>query len=180
MPRVSSGYLGSHSPWILGSLGFLAKHGISPRGLSILWMQKHGKNDNGNHSSGTHGIFNAKNPPSTLSKVSRIWLLLWDITLWTIWVERNDCTFNNNKQEEKGMQQSFWQSILKYAKIDCNIAHKDAEKANHTRQFPILSKSESYVWDGMCPQYSCFIILISKYKIEDDKPHTKKASKSPL
>jgi len=70
-----------------------------------------------------------KKIPLAFSKISRIWLLLQGMTLWTIWVERNDRIFINSRWEEKKMQESIVQSILEYVRIDWDIARKDVEKA---------------------------------------------------
>lgn len=48
-----------------------------------------------------HGIF-GKKIPSSLGKVYRIWPLLRGITLWTMWIERNDLTVNNSRWDEHG------------------------------------------------------------------------------
>ena len=46
----------------------------------------------------------------SLTKCSRIWLLLRDITWCTTWVETNDLTFNNNKWDARVVNQMIWAS----------------------------------------------------------------------
>ena len=69
-----------------------------------------------------HGLFEKK-IPSSLSKVSRIWLLLRGITLWSM---RNDLTFNNDiKWDMNKMQGNIWLGLLDYA---WGKALKDSKK----------------------------------------------------
>ena len=64
-----------------------------------------------------HGIF-GKSIMATLSKYSTIWLLLRGITLWTIWIERNDLTFNNySRWDASKVKQTILQGLLDYARI---------------------------------------------------------------
>lgn len=44
--------------------------------------------------------------------------------MWTMWVERNDLTFDKNRWDVKKIKQMIWQDILEYVKI----ARKEAEK----------------------------------------------------
>lgn len=76
-----------------------------------------------------HGIFGRK-IPSSLSKVSRIWLFLCGITLLAIWIERNDLTFNNNKWDEKKMEGDILQSLWNYVGIAWGKALKDSKNVS--------------------------------------------------
>jgi hypothetical protein len=49
--------------------------------------------------------------------------------LWTIWVERINLTFNNNRWEAKKTQQIIWQGIHEYARIAWDISYKEPNKA---------------------------------------------------
>lgn len=64
-----------------------------------------------------HGIFGNKIPTS-LTKFSRIWLLLRGRTSW---IERNDLTFNNSKA---------WPRLLEYPGVMWDIVCKDADRAS--------------------------------------------------
>lgn len=46
-----------------------------------------------------------KKIPTSIGKYSRNLLLLRGITLWAIWVERNDRIFNNNRRDAKNTHQ---------------------------------------------------------------------------
>lgn len=50
-------------------------------------------------------------------------MLLRGITLWTMWVERND-TFDNNRWDT--IKMLIWQSLLEYAIIASHIVRKNA------------------------------------------------------
>jgi hypothetical protein len=51
--------------------------------------------------------------------------------LWTIWIQRNDLTFNNNIWDSKRTQRMIWQGILEYARIVRYIAREDANKESN-------------------------------------------------
>lgn len=85
----------AHRFWgcrIVVELGILPLGSLTPR------VQNHSKMSRGDHLIGNMGFF-GKNFTSILNKISRIWHLLRGITLWTIWVERNDLTSNNRRWE---------------------------------------------------------------------------------
>lgn len=49
---------------------------------------------------------------TSLSKCWKIYLLLRGITGWTIWVEKNDLTFNNNEWDARVVKQMIWASTF--------------------------------------------------------------------
>jgi hypothetical protein len=49
-------------------------------------------------------------------KQIRIWHLLCDITLWTIWIKRNDKVFNQQWHESK-IKHRIWDELIMYAKV---------------------------------------------------------------
>jgi hypothetical protein len=63
-----------------------------------------------------HEIFEKK-VPSSLSIYAKFWLLLRDIMLWTIWIERIGLAFNSYKWDVEKVQQTTWQWLLAYARI---------------------------------------------------------------
>jgi hypothetical protein len=69
-----------------------------------------------NHWNGNMEILGRKFLPHSLN-ASRFWLLLRRITMWTIWVERNDLTFNGNRWDVKETNQMIWQGLLVYNRI---------------------------------------------------------------
>lgn len=59
----------------------------------------------------------------------RIWLVLRGISLWTIWVERNNFTFKITRWDVEKTQKIIWQRLLEYSKLAWNIACKDVGMA---------------------------------------------------
>jgi hypothetical protein len=53
--------------------------------------------------------------PYKFRKMTKIWHLLRGITLWTIWVERNDKVFNQEQWHESKMKARIWDTLLMYA-----------------------------------------------------------------
>lgn len=45
-----------------------------------------------------------------------IWHLLRGITLWTIWIERNDKVFNPEQWRESRVKHRIWDKLIIYAK----------------------------------------------------------------
>lgn len=46
--------------------------------------------------------------------------------MWTVRVEQNDLTFNNQRWDIKKTQQMIWQGLLEYAKHAWDITREDA------------------------------------------------------
>ena len=89
--------------------GMLAKLRILPLVSSTPWTQD--KRDHGNRLIDNMGISTFK-ILFALSNYSRIWLLLRVLTVWTIWVERNNLTFNNSRQRNEKMKQTIGKTYL--------------------------------------------------------------------
>ena len=49
-------------------------------------------------------------------KKIKIWHLLRGITLWTIWIERNDKVFNHEQWHESKVKHKIWDELLMYAR----------------------------------------------------------------
>ena len=45
-----------------------------------------------------------------------LWTLLQGITLWTLWISRNDTVFNHSSWPEQKIFVSIWNSIVEYGK----------------------------------------------------------------
>jgi hypothetical protein len=58
-------------------------------------------------------------------------LLLRKITLWTIGIDKNHLSFNKTKQKwvVRKVQQTIWQGLFEYARIDWAETLKDATRA---------------------------------------------------
>lgn len=69
-----------------------------------------------------------KKIPASMSKLTIIQLLFKGIMLWTIWLEINDFTLNNNRWDIVKTHQMIWQGLLEYA-IAWEIVCKEADKA---------------------------------------------------
>ena len=54
---------------------------------------------------------------TSFSKTFRVWLLLTSITLWTIWIKRNDFTFNNTRWDVEGHKKSYGKTFLNTLKL---------------------------------------------------------------
>ena len=50
----------------------------------------------------------------------KIWHLLRGITLWTIWIERNDRVFNQEQWHVSRVMHHIWDELIMYAKAACN------------------------------------------------------------
>ena len=55
--------------------------------------------------------------PKRYGKMIKIWHLLRGITLWTIWIERNDKVFNHEQWHESKVKQKIWDELIIYAKV---------------------------------------------------------------
>jgi hypothetical protein len=58
----------------------------------------------------------AQRPPRKFKKVSRYWTLLKGIALWTIWISRNDTSFNNIRWSQEKIKQIIWQGFCDYGR----------------------------------------------------------------
>jgi hypothetical protein len=54
--------------------------------------------------------------PKKYGKKSKIWHVLRKITLWSIWIERNDKVFNRRQWHESKVKQCIWDEFIIYAK----------------------------------------------------------------
>ena len=64
-------------------------------------------------------VFGEKIPRKYGPKV-KIWHLLRDITLWTIWIERNDNVFNQSAWHLSKVKHRIWDELIMYAKAAWN------------------------------------------------------------
>ena len=73
--------------------------------------------------SGNYDCFNWKQAllgeriPKKYSKTIKIWHLLRGITMWTIWIERNDKVFNQTQWHEARVKQRIWNELIIYSKM---------------------------------------------------------------
>ena len=50
----------------------------------------------------------------------KIWHLLIGITLWSIWIERNDKAFNQEQRHVSKVKHRIWDELIIYAKAAWN------------------------------------------------------------
>ena len=73
--------------------------------------------------SGNYDCFNWKQPlfgeriPKRYGKMIKVWHLLRGITLWTIWIERNDRVFNLEQWHVSKVSRRIWDDLIIYAKM---------------------------------------------------------------
>jgi hypothetical protein len=60
-------------------------------------------------------LFSAR-PPRRFSKTLRFWELLRGITIWTIWLARNDKVFNHEDWAQERVEQTIWNSLVDYGR----------------------------------------------------------------
>lgn len=65
--------------------------------------------------------------PKQFVKKLKILHLLWGITLWMIWIERNDRVFNHEQWHESKMKNLIWDNLIMYAKAACITVAKFVE-----------------------------------------------------
>ena len=55
--------------------------------------------------------------PKKNDKMIKVWHLLRSVTLWTIWIERNDKVFNQEHWHKSKVKQRIWDELMIYAKV---------------------------------------------------------------
>ena len=55
--------------------------------------------------------------PKKYDKLVKVWHLLRGITMWTIWIERNDKVFNHTQWHESRVEQRIWDELIIYSKM---------------------------------------------------------------
>ena len=58
--------------------------------------------------------------PKKYGKKDKIWHLLRGITMWTIWIKRNDKVFNHGQWHESKVKHKIWDELIIYAKATWN------------------------------------------------------------
>jgi hypothetical protein len=73
-----------------------------------------------------------------LNNIKNIWNLLRSITLWDIWITRNDVVFNNIFWNERRIQQYVWDGLLDYGRLDWSRTLERLRSAPKGQQQNIL------------------------------------------
>jgi hypothetical protein len=79
-------------------------------------------------------------PPRRFQKFARFWSLFRGVTLWSIWIARNDLVFNHIRWHHNKIMSTIWQGFIDYGRGDWNktraqIAKKPASAANVLARF---------------------------------------------
>ncbi len=78
-------------------------------------------------------VFAAKSPRQ-VQRVENIWCLLKGITLWTLWIERNDLVFNNERWNVVKIHKVIWDALLDYGRVAWNRCMKLILKTPRTKK----------------------------------------------
>lgn len=62
-----------------------------------------------------HAIF-ADKAPRRFRTISRIWMLARGTILWTLWIARNDCVFNQSNRDSNRIRGTIWKGLSDYAR----------------------------------------------------------------
>jgi hypothetical protein len=57
----------------------------------------------------------AQEPPWKFQKVARLWLLLREVTMWSVWISRNNFVFNQSRWNHQHVTNLIWRGIGEYA-----------------------------------------------------------------
>ena len=69
------------------------------------------------------GIFSNR-IPRKFDQLKRIWLELHLVALWSIWLERNNCAFNNQSWPPSRLMQLIWTNILDYGRVEWDCINR--------------------------------------------------------
>jgi hypothetical protein len=106
-------------------------------------------------------LFSAR-PPRRFSKTLRFWELLRGITIWTIWLARNDKVFNHEDWAQERVEQTIWNSLVDYGRSawvntvtrltkDPTSRGKALEKFDHNwGKYPIICSREGMKVTWVC------------------------------
>ena len=89
----------------------------------------------------------------------QVWHLLRGITLWTIWIERNDYVFNREHWHESKVKHRIWDELIIYAKATWDKVIKQI-KISRFSALALLRKFD-LTWGArniLCKRYNLHII----------------------
>jgi hypothetical protein len=71
-----------------------------------------------------HAIFSTRSLQS-FQGIGKFWSLLWGVTLWILWIARNDLVFNNCRWSQVKIEQNIWNGLINYGRGDWvkTVAH---------------------------------------------------------
>jgi hypothetical protein len=106
-------------------------------------------NDGWNLPDWKQAIF-AQRPPRKFHKVSRYWTLLKGIALWTIWLSRNDTSFNNFRWNQDKTKQVIWQGLCDYGRSAWYKAKGRIQKTPNAREVALACFDSQWVTPAIC------------------------------
>lgn len=82
-----------------------------------------------------HNIFTIKELRK-FKRVKGLWSLLKGITLWVLWIERNDLVFNGEWWHVQKIHNLIWKSLFEYGRVDwerCVVKIKKFPNVEHKK-----------------------------------------------
>jgi hypothetical protein len=92
----------------------------------------------------------AQRLPCKFHKVSRYWTLLKSFALWTIWLSRNDTSFNNVRWNQDRTKQVIWQSLCDCGRSAwCKVKGR-IQKAPNSKEVALARFDSQWVNPAIC------------------------------
>jgi hypothetical protein len=81
--------------------------------------------------------------PRKFRKVNRLWLLLRGVTLWTIWIARNDLVFNQKLWNSARIEAAIWDGIAEYGKVAWGkvCSQRTNNQASHAKALELFDSN---------------------------------------
>jgi hypothetical protein len=92
----------------------------------------------------------AKRPPRKFRKVSRYWTLLKGIAVWTIWLARNDSSFNNVQWDQEKIKQVMWQEFCDYRHSAWSKTQENVRKDPTSVEAALAQFDAQWLWPAIC------------------------------
>jgi hypothetical protein len=64
-----------------------------------------------------HCVF-GKRLPTIFHKLKEVWKCLYELVMWSIWIDRNNQVFNKKRLSDYKVKELIWLGILEYARIE--------------------------------------------------------------
>ena len=97
-----------------GTISNQEEHGDGPLSLCTIFVGV--RFDNYDSLNWKQALFGERIPKKFGKKI-KIWHLLRDIALWTIWIECNDHVFKHEQWHESKVKHQIWNELITYAKV---------------------------------------------------------------
>lgn len=103
--------------------------------------------------------------PGKFSKKSKVWHLLWGVTLWTIWIEHNDKVFNQTLWHESKAKHRIWNELILYTTTAWERVEKNAKTSEFSAE--VVLKGFDSTWGArgvLCKRNKVSIRWNSKWQ----------------